>query len=365
MLVAPGRRGGPPVPRFAQATHRVPAGERRRRGPARWTRSPGRGTLVDMEPPTIRAIVAGAGIGGLAAAIALRQAGAEVSVVERAGSLEPLGAGLSLWPNAVLALRDLGVADAIESADIPRGEAGLFRWDGSPLATSGAAEIDARFGAPLVLLHRSEIQDALAGALPEGTIVTGAALADVDQGGAGVRATFADGRTATADLLVGADGLRSTVRAALLGDEPPRPSGLMAYRAVVSAAAAGPTGEFWGDRRVFGVVPLSGGRTYWYATAPDDEAPSEPSEASRMLGERFAGWADPIPATFSTPTPGLDGLGERLRDEPLCHELAILADSTWIGPGIRHTQFTNWLVASKLRRLTEQRSARLPSRILN
>ncbi len=297
----------------------------------------------DMEPPTIRAIVVGAGIGGLAAAIALRQAGAEVTVLERADSLEPLGAGLSLWPNAVLALRDLGVAEAIESADIPRGEAGLYSWDGSPLATSGAADIDARFGAPLVLLHRSEIQEALAGALPEGAIVTGAALEHVEQDAAGVRATFSDGRSATADLLVGADGLHSTVRAALLGEEPPRPSGLVAYRAVVSGATAGLTGECWGDRRVFGVVPLSGGRTYWYATAPDGEAPSEPSEASRMLGERFAGWADPIPATFSTPTPGLDGLESDSVTSHFATNWPFSPIRPGLGPGIGRTQFVREL----------------------
>jgi 2-polyprenyl-6-methoxyphenol hydroxylase-like FAD-dependent oxidoreductase len=236
-----------------------------------------------------------------------------VTVYERAPVLEAAGAGLSLWPNAVHALRDLGVAEAVEAADVPRGQAGLWRWDGRPLALDSAEALGERFGAPLVLLHRSEIQAALLGALPTGTVVLGETLERVEQDDAGVQASFAGGRRVTADLLVGADGLRSTVRETVLGPAPPRYSGLVAFRAVVADAPGGLVGECWGHPGVFGVAPLSGGHTYWYATDPaeDPEARASAAETHALLRERFAGWADPIPALVERTPP------ERILRHPL------------------------------------------------
>jgi 2-polyprenyl-6-methoxyphenol hydroxylase-like FAD-dependent oxidoreductase len=262
-------------------------------------------------------VVVGAGIGGLAAAVALRQAGADVTVFERAPELQPLGAGLSLWPNAVRALRSLGVADMIEKADVPRGEAGLWRWDGRALATTRSPEISDRYGAPLVLLHRSEIQQALHSALPSGTVVLGAALEGLEQDAAAVRVMFSGGRTVTADMLVGADGLYSTVRGALIGEAPPRYSGLIAHRAVFEGPVTGLTGECWGPSGVFGVVPLSGGHTYWYAThrATDPAAEPPADETRRILRERFAAWAHPIPELLER-TPADRILRHPLYDRP-------------------------------------------------
>ena len=103
------------------------------------------------------AVVAGGGIGGLAAAIALREAGLAVTVLERSQELQPIGAGLSIWPNGVRALRELGLSELADPAHARPAEGALRRADGSELAAFDAGEIESRFGSPLVGLHLSLI----------------------------------------------------------------------------------------------------------------------------------------------------------------------------------------------------------------
>jgi 2-polyprenyl-6-methoxyphenol hydroxylase-like FAD-dependent oxidoreductase len=221
--------------------------------------------------------VSGAGVGGLAAALALQRAGVDVAVYERAETLEPLGAGLSLWPNATRALKALGVE--LDGGRIPRLGGGVFRWDGKPLATDTPEAIEARYGAPIVVAHRAELQAALLEALAPDTVTTSAPVDAVAQDGDGVEV-----RGGRFDLFVAADGLNS-----ILAEGPPRPCGLAAYRGVAERDVSdGPVGEFWGPGRVAGVVPLSGGRVYWFATGPAD------TDERDELGAIFGSWADPV-----------------------------------------------------------------------
>ncbi|MEA2126730.1 MAG: hypothetical protein QOI80_3512, partial [Solirubrobacteraceae bacterium] len=237
--------------------------------------------------------IAGAGVGGLAAALALQRAGVEATVFERAETLEPLGAGLSLWPNAVHALRRLGVA-----LDGPRPDGGVYRWDGRLLAGDTAERIESRYGAPLIVVHRAELQAALLDALAPGTVTTGAPVIEVGQDADGVEV-----RGARFALFVAADGLQS-----LLADGPPRASGLVAYRGVADHdVGQGRVGEFWGPGRVAGVVPLSGGRVYWFATGPAD------ADERGELGAIFGAWADPVGAVVGG---ARDALRHELCDRP-------------------------------------------------
>src|SRR4051794_6380481 len=105
-----------------------------------------------------RALVVGGGIAGLATAIALRRAGYEAVVLERAGQLWGVGAGISLWPNAVRALRRLGIGDAVEDAGAPAHDAAFHNWRGPQLGASITARLEGRFGAPLVIVHRARLQ---------------------------------------------------------------------------------------------------------------------------------------------------------------------------------------------------------------
>jgi 2-polyprenyl-6-methoxyphenol hydroxylase-like FAD-dependent oxidoreductase len=204
------------------------------------------------------AAVVGAGIGGLAAGIALRRAGWEVTVYEAAPKMEPLGAGLSIWPNGVRALHELGLADLAAAA--PRPDGALRRADGSILAAFDPEVLEARFGAPLVGFHRADLQEGLLLALGPERLRTGMRLEDAADG----ELRFGDGSTVRAELIVGADGLNSTVRMALLGDSEPRDSGLVAFRGVARLDGPVPAGEWWGRGSVAGLLELGGGRVYWY-----------------------------------------------------------------------------------------------------
>ncbi|HEX6666393.1 MAG TPA: FAD-dependent monooxygenase [Solirubrobacterales bacterium] len=216
-----------------------------------------------MEQSTSRskgteAAVIGGGIGGLAVAVALARAGWSPTVYEASPELAPLGAGLSIWPNGSRSLRELGLDELIEAA--PWSGGALRRADGSPLAEFDPEAIVHRYAAPLVGLHRGDLQEALVGALGRERLRTGARLSEIE----GTELRFADGTQAKADLVIGADGLNSTVRSALVGDGAPRDSGIVAFRGIAHLDGPVPVGEWWGAGSVAGLLELGGGRVYWY-----------------------------------------------------------------------------------------------------
>ncbi|RST00224.1 NAD(P)/FAD-dependent oxidoreductase, partial [Streptomyces sp. WAC05374] len=163
-----------------------------------------------------RAVVTGSGIGGLTAAVALHQRGWHVTVLERAASLRPVGAGIALAPNSLRALDVIGLGDDIRALAAWQGDGGMRTPSGRWLARTDARAAADRFGGPLVLLHRATLVDALASRLPDGAIRTGepATLADPGATGTGGRpavVTTPHGDI-EADLVIGADGIGSTVR---------------------------------------------------------------------------------------------------------------------------------------------------------
>jgi len=157
-----------------------------------------------------RAIVVGAGIGGLAAAVALRLAGLDVWVLERAPELAEVGAGLSLWPNALRALDVLGLGDRVRASGVLQATGGLRRPDGRWLARADTGEVSRRFG-DVVMLARAELLEVLRDAVPSGVVRTGVTVTGVEQRAGQVVVAHEGGRE-TADVLVGADGVRSAVR---------------------------------------------------------------------------------------------------------------------------------------------------------
>ncbi|MFO7544329.1 MAG: FAD-dependent monooxygenase [Trueperaceae bacterium] len=226
----------------------------------------------------------GAGIGGLAAAIALARQGWSVDVYERAPSIEMVGAGLSLWRNALTALDAIGLGDAVRETSVPGPAAMLRTADGAPLSDLGQKRAAEEAGAPAlsVVMHRADLQRVLL----EGAERVGVRLhlgktcvafsedarsnaADVASGGnAGVTVRFDDGGTAFGDLLVGADGIRSVVRGELHGHEAPRYAGYIAWRGVTRFDHARLlVGESWGHGQRFGQLPMRDGQVYWFAVA--------------------------------------------------------------------------------------------------
>jgi salicylate hydroxylase len=194
-----------------------------------------------------RAFVAGAGIGGLTAALALARQGFEVEVFERAPALEPFGAGLQLSPNATRALARLGVLDAVRTLALePRAIRLIDARDGAEFARLPLDGAERRWGAPYLVIHRADLQSALveaAAGLPNLALSLATEVVDAAVEGAGVVVALKRGGAVareTGELLIGADGLSSRVRARIgfgAADAPPF-SGLVAFRAVVDAGRA-------------------------------------------------------------------------------------------------------------------------------
>src|SRR5438045_3828298 len=159
-------------------------------------------------------LIVGAGIGGLTAAIALGQAGLGVKVFERAAELKEIGAGIGLSANPIRVLKHLGLMKQVVSLGTVVGVAASYTARGGTLSRLPTKLTDV----PSICLHRAELQQALLSALPPDCIHLGEEFVHFKKTSDGVIAQFASGRTASSDVLIGADGLRSRVRAQLIGD---------------------------------------------------------------------------------------------------------------------------------------------------
>jgi salicylate hydroxylase len=185
-----------------------------------------------MRPQSqIRVVIVGGGIGGLFAANALVARGIAVSVYEQATVLSEVGAGLILTPNSIRHLRRTGLGPLIEGLGARIGPgSGYFRHDGTPIspyliADSGDLEL---FG-----IHRADLVEILASALPKGVLHTGHRCTGFDQDGEAASVRFADGFQAEADLVVAADGIHSGLRHIVAPPAQPIFSGSIVYRGLV------------------------------------------------------------------------------------------------------------------------------------
>ncbi|MER7767687.1 FAD-dependent monooxygenase [Kitasatospora sp. NPDC096140] len=267
-----------------------------------------------------QAIVIGGGIGGLAAALALHRQGVPVTVHERAASLEPVGAGLALAPNALRALDRLGVGARLRSLANSHPAVGLRHPSGRWLARTDTATFEACFGDTIAAVARAEVIAALVDALPEGTVRTDSPASLVSPGSATEPAVVRtpDGERSAA-LVVAADGIRSATRGLLFPRHPgPRYSGFTTWRTIVTPARRpAAVGEVWGRGRLAGVVPLADDRVYVYgaALAPAGAAAADGDEKAELL-RHYGTWCAPVPQLLALAEP----------DRVLRHDVWDLAD---------------------------------------
>lgn len=225
--------------------------------------------------------IAGGGVGGLSAAIALRQQGHDVTVFEQAKGFSKVGADINLTPNVVRAIDGLGAGAAIRE----RGARPTFRisrdWDtGKETSRLGMSDVaEQQYGAPQVTIHRSDIIDALAEQFPMDQIQFGKRIRSLTQDHSGVSLRFEDGSQASFDVVVGADGIHSRVRTALFGEEHPRFTGVVSFRSVVPTERVKQVPEieaftkWWGPNPQSQIVtfPLNQGKdTFIFATTGQD-----------------------------------------------------------------------------------------------
>jgi salicylate hydroxylase len=250
-----------------------------------------------------RVAIVGGGLGGLAAAAFLHQAGMPAVVYEQARELREVGAGIMVPPNAARMLRRLGVLGAFSERAVQLDIGWEFRrWlDGTVLSAQDLTAKSARlYGEHTYTVHRADLLDAIKRAVPASAVRLGKRLDRFSVSEAGVCLGFADGERAEADVLIGADGIHSVIRAALTEPAPPTHSGMCAFRALVPAAAAPefarrPAQAVWlGPGRHVVHYPVSGGELVnLVAIAPAGGYVTESWTATATVAEflaEFEGW---------------------------------------------------------------------------
>jgi 2-polyprenyl-6-methoxyphenol hydroxylase-like FAD-dependent oxidoreductase len=251
-----------------------------------------------------RVAIIGGGIGGLTAAGALLRAGAEVSVYEAAGELREIGAGVALHANAMRVLRFIGVEDGVRKV-AGRSDYAVTRdgITGRLISKTSRAQTVALQGIEPATVHRADLLDVLAAALPPGLVTLGKRCVAVDGSGATAVARFEDGTAAEADVIIGADGIHSAVRAALFGPDAPRFTGKICYRSVIPTAAvlggalsdvAADNGQWLGPHGTIVLYPLRGEELINVVAHYDDDSYRHESWVTRCerdeVTERYAGW---------------------------------------------------------------------------
>jgi len=275
-----------------------------------------------MANKKLQIAIVGAGMGGLAVAATLRQAGFDVQVYEQASRFGRIGAGIQMMPNSMKVLRRIGIEDRLRAvAFAPYSHLNRDGYTGE--MTRELPMPESLYGAPYLCMHRAELHDALASAVPADIIHLGKKLVGLDQKGGEVTLSFADGTTATAGAVIGADGVHSIVRDFIVGPDAPIHRGRIAYRAVFPASLMGgfdigrSRTKWWGtDRHI----------VIYYTTKAKSEVyfvTSVPEEAGWVTKESWSAKGDvrELRAAY-------DGFHQDVRNVleacPDCHKWAIL-----------------------------------------
>ncbi len=273
-----------------------------------------------------RALVIGGGIGGLSAALALRQVGMDVQIFEAVEQVKEVGAGVTVWSNAVRALQKLGLSDALQAIGMPAKQRIVYTSRGELLSRIQVDQLAGGLGAAILVVHRAQLQAALLQAYGEANIELGARCVSCTQDQEAVRVQFADGREVEGDVLIASDGIRSMMRAQLFGDKPLRYAGYATWRGIAALEdeniTPGVSSETWGRGSRIGLLPLNNGRMYWFVgknmsagEGKDDTA----EQKKQLLRDLFRGWHAPIEAVIEATDPATIIRADVYELEPLQH----------------------------------------------
>ncbi|HEY7431811.1 MAG TPA: FAD-dependent monooxygenase [Streptosporangiaceae bacterium] len=244
-----------------------------------------------------RILIAGGGIAGLSLAIALRKRGFDPELVERSPAWPTAGAAIVLHANAVRVLSEWGLRHAAEQAATPLPRWGFYDQQGTRLCESDLTSLWRGVG-PCLGISRVRLQEILLAAAAGVPHRLGVAVSGLTRDGSQVRVRFSDGGAGEYDLVVGADGVRSTVRRLAISPRPPRYLDMMSWRSVVPDRPPGVDHlmVFTGDRCLFGVAPVDHGHTYGFAGLASERFDDPAEGRLDRFRQRFACFGGPVPA---------------------------------------------------------------------
>ncbi|MCB0569211.1 MAG: FAD-dependent monooxygenase [Phaeodactylibacter sp.] len=251
-----------------------------------------------MSTKTADFTIIGGGIAGLATAIALHQKGFQAELFEAAPEIRAVGAGISLAPNAALALRKLGLEETIAREGRLLPGMSIRQANGRVITRADGRQIAQRYGAAHYAIHRAALHQALLAKLPGTPMATGKRAIGIRRESGVAVARFEDGSEHEARALILADGIHSPTRQQLMTGSTSRYAGYTCWRAVIEYD--GPlieeATETWGPSGRFGIVPLKGRQVYWFAciTSPADNARYKRFTTEDLYAQ-FQGYHTPIP----------------------------------------------------------------------
>ncbi|MBI4785011.1 MAG: FAD-dependent urate hydroxylase HpxO [Oscillatoriophycideae cyanobacterium NC_groundwater_1537_Pr4_S-0.65um_50_18] len=248
----------------------------------------------------LKAVIIGAGMGGLATGIALRQAGYEVEIYDRVSELRPAGAAISLWSNGVKVLNRLGLGKEIASIGGQMDRMAYYSSTGEKLTDFSLLPLIEQVGQRPYPVARTELQGMLLNAFGADQVQLNSKCVAIEQDADSATAIFADGRKATGDLVIGADGTHSLIRQYVLGYAAERRYvGYVNWNGLVPASEDLAPKNSWvlyvGDHKRASLMPVSGDRFYFFLDVPLPKGtPSQPENYSEELAGFFKGWAAPV-----------------------------------------------------------------------
>jgi len=248
----------------------------------------------------MRIAIVGAGLGGPAAAAMLQATGYDVQVYEQSRAFSRIGAGIHLGPNLVRILDRIGIGRRLAQMGV-NPEAWISRkWDTGEVMLDYPLGKDAerRYGAPYLMVHRGDFNALLIDAVRPETLHFGKRLIDLDWTGKSVKLLFEDGTRTEADIVIGADGVRSRCREVLVGLEMPKYVGAVAYRSIFPMARLAGLRfndytKWWADDRIVLTYFITAARDnmYFVTSSPQAQWPHETTSIAADLDEMRAAFA--------------------------------------------------------------------------